>query len=320
MAKKKHFLFIPIQLLKTLIEDRNIVDTMFDVGIYQSALRINVDKDAAYKQFVYCLYKHPTQLTDDLLQEQRRMDDFPFDEDYNGFGSGCDTEFAPEDEISYLEQYAGNNPAFEELLMEWYMVYKMYNLLELKPETVKYTIKNVKKTEYDTILDKCVYALLNGEVMYNISRDSALQTNKERVLWAMYMGIISIIGNKDYAQTTSSLIKCRMFGAKSSKELELWRKDKEFDKLYNTYTTKHKYHKYLNILQDQGMITEIGLKRRTYVSFKYSSPKELALAIKEKEVNSRPLKTVQCIELQQIKHQIVLRYLQVFVSLRYKTC
>ena len=287
MAKNDHFLLIPIQILKTLIEDRNIVDTMFDVGIYQSALRNTVDRDVAYKQFVYCLYKHPTRLTEDLLREQKRMKDFPFDEDHYGFNDGCDRGFVPEDEVSYLDRYADSNPIFEKLLFEWYRVYHMYNLLELNPETVKYTIKKVKDAKYDTILDKCAYALLNRDVMYNISRDDALQTADERVLWAMYIGILSIIGNKDYAQTTSSMIKCRMFGAKNSDELKLWRESSNFDKLYKTYTTKHKYQRYLNTIQDRGMIMEIGLNRRTYVSFKYDTLEELVLAIRKKERNKK---------------------------------
>ena len=47
------------------------------------------------------------------------------------------------------------------------------------------------------------------------------KTDYEKALFAMYAGIRSIIGNKDFAETSGSMIKCRMLGAKNQSELEL---------------------------------------------------------------------------------------------------
>jgi len=46
------------------------------------------------------------------------------------------------------------------------------------------------------------------------------KTDHEKALFVMYAGIRSIIGNKNSAETTGSMIKCRMFGAKNQHELE----------------------------------------------------------------------------------------------------
>ena len=108
----------------------------------------------------------------------------------------------------------------------------------------------------------------------------------------MYMGILSIIGNKEFAQTTLSMIKCRMFGARNTEELNVLLKDKSLKKAYEKYTTKYRYNKLLNIIQDRNMITEIALHRRTYVSAKLKNADALidAILAKEKEVKQKKLR------------------------------
>lgn len=128
--------------------------------------------------------------------------------------------------------------------------------------------------------------------MQNLYNHRESIRSDERALWAMYMGILSIIGNKEFAQTTSSMIKCRMFGAKNKEELSVLLQDKSLKTAYEKYTTKYRYNKLLNIIQDRNMITEIALHRRTYVSVKLKNADALIDAIlsKEKEVKQKKLR------------------------------
>lgn len=85
----------------------------------------------------------------------------------------------------------------------------------------------------------------------------------------MYAGIRSIIGNKDFAETTGNMIKCRMFGAKNQAELELILNDKKVKSAYKQYTTDYHYKKMLKELVVRGfLMSEIGYNKRTYVSCK----------------------------------------------------
>ncbi len=158
-------------------------------------------------------------------------------------------------------------------------------MLNLKTNTVKYTLSTVEKYKMRYDLGKCSFVLLNGEVMSNLYKLKDTMTADDRAMWAMYMGISSIIGDKDFAQTTSEMIKCRMFGAINQKELELLLKDETLKRVYDKYTTKRQYNKLLNIIQDRNMVTEIGLNRRTYVSTKMENVDELVDAISAKRID-----------------------------------
>ena len=83
-----------------------------------------------------------------------------------------------------------------------------------------------------------------------------------------------------------------MFGARNTEELNVLLKDKSLKKAYEKYTTKYRYNKLLNIIQDRNMITEIALHRRTYVSAKLKNADALidAILAKEKEVKQKKLR------------------------------
>ena len=102
---------------------------------------------------------------------------------------------------------------------------------------------------------------------------------KKRAMLAMYFGMLSIIGNKRYAATTSDFILCRMFGAKNEEELSTFREDEEFDKLYQTYATRRKYEGYMEELVAKKMITYLPYGKRSYISVKLKSDDALAEAI-----------------------------------------
>lgn len=278
------FILIPLSLLRGLIYEKEVINDMYHIGIFCTSRKINITEDNALKDFVYCIYRAIEELPDKLIQEYDKMDEFPYDYDYNGFGN---QNFMPELEIEYLSDYCKGNPAFYDLVLEWYRVRQTYSVLGLKTNTVKYTLDIADRYRKEYSFDKCSFILLNAKVMNNICKSKDTMNVGERAIWAMYMGILSIIGDKDFAQTTSGMIKCRMFGAVNQKELEFLLKNEALKKVYDKYTTKHQYNKLLNTIQDRNMITEIGLNRRTYVSTKLKDVNELVDAISSKELKKR---------------------------------
>ena len=108
---------------------------------------------------------------------------------------------------------------------------------------------------------------ISQRMMFNFYKNT--KTDYEKALFAMYAGIRSIIGNKDFAETTGNMIKCRMFGAKNQAELELILNDKKVKSAYKQYTTDYHYKKMLKELVVRGfLMSEIGYNKRTYVSCK----------------------------------------------------
>lgn len=280
---KNPFILIPLSLLRGMIYEKEAINDMYDIGIYCTSRKIDIIENNALKDFVYCIYRSIEELPDKLVQEYDKMDEFPYDEDYNGFEN---ENFAPELEIEYLNDYSKENPSFYDQVLEWYRVRQTFAMLNLKTDTVKYTLDTVNRCRKVYNFEGCPFVLLNATVMSNIYNARENMNSDERAVWAMYMGILSIIGDKDFAQTTSEMIKCRMFGAINQKELELLLKDETLKRVYDKYTTKRQYNKLLNIIQDRNMVTEIGLNRRTYVSTKMKNVDELVDAISAKRIDS----------------------------------
>ena len=227
---KNPFILIPLSLLRGMIYEKEAINDMYDIGIFCTSRKIDIIESNALKDFVYCIYRSIEELPDKLLQEYDKMDKFPYDEDYNGFDN---ENFAPELEIEYLNDYSKENPSFYDLVLEWYRVRQVFYMLNLKTNTVKYTLSTVEKYKMRYDLNKCSFVLLNGEVMSNLYKLKDTMTADDRAMWAMYMGISSIIGDKDFAQTTSEMIKCRMFGAINQEELELLLKDETLKRVYD---------------------------------------------------------------------------------------
>lgn len=257
---------------------------MYDIGIFYTSRKIEVSEYNAFKDLVYCIYRAIEELPDSIIQEYNNMDEFPYDEDYNGFGND---EFIPELEIEYLSDYCKENYGFYDSVLEWYRVHQTFAMLDIKADTVKYTLDTVNRCRRVYDFSGCPFVLLNATVMSNLYNARENMNSDERAVWAMYMGISSIIGDKDFAQTTSDMIKCRMLGARNKEELDLLLKNKALKKVYDKYTTKHQYNKLLNIIQDRNMITEIDLHRRTYVSTKLKDVDVLVDAISAKEMEAK---------------------------------
>lgn len=286
---KNPFILIPLPILRNLIIEPYTIEMMYDTGIFYTAQKINISEKNALREFVYCIYRAENELPPYLIQEYEDMEDFPYDEDLNGF---CAGKFEPKSEIKYLSNYIQYNPHFYDLVVEWYSIRQVYKMLDLNTRTVPENIAAINSYQRTYNLNNCPFILLNGKVMQNLYNHRESIRSDERALWAMYMGILSIIGNKEFAQTTSSMIKCRMFGAKNKEELSVLLQDKSLKTAYEKYTTKYRYNKLLNIIQDRNMITEIALHRRTYVSAKLKNANALIDAIlsKEKEVKQKKLR------------------------------
>lgn len=286
-TKTNSFIFLPLPVLKDLLLYSKTINYLYDLGIYFSSKRIEIKQNAALTDFMYCVYRHKELLPKDLYDECINIKDFPYDDKKYAFTYDG---FDPFYEIAYLEIHGKKFPDFLDRIMEWHRVRQMYHLLNLKIETSLQTLQNAKTLieHYKLKTSSMVYILVNGEVMLNLYKQAPKMTVDERAVWAMYFGIISILGQKDYVQTTSDLIKCRMFGAKNKEELEeVFRGNLQRKKLYNKFTSKYQYNKILNIIQDRGMIRELAHKRRTYLSFKARNVTELMNMIIEKEQNSK---------------------------------
>lgn len=239
MEDFKYILF-PLPLIQEIFKKpKNGFSDIFDVGIYRVAQTLQINEYNALKQLMYCYYRGG--LTKSLQSELYRLEEceiFYSDEDYNGF-SGY--EFIPDTEIESIYEYCKEHQELKNEIEEFHRLRQVKDVLG-----ITFDISSVAKTY------KEYYAVYNGfhnqplvsisqKMMFDFYKNT--KTDYEKALFAMYAGIRSIIGNKDFAETTGGMIKCRMFGAKNQAELELILSDRKVKSAYKQYTTDYHYKK-----------------------------------------------------------------------------
>lgn len=302
MDNFKYILF-PLPLIQEIFKKpKKGFSDIFDVGIYRVSQTLQIDEYNALKQLMYCYYRGGlTKSLESQLYNLEQHEVFYSDEDYNGFSS---YEFIPDEEIESIYEYCEEHQELKNEIEEFYRLRQVKNVLE-----IKFDISSVAETY------KSYHAAYNGfhnqplvsisqKMMFDFYKNT--KTDYEKALFAMYAGIRSIIGYKDFAETTGSMIKCRMFGAKNQTELELILSDRKVKSAYKQYTTDYHYKKMLKELVVRGFLqSEIGYNKRTYVSCKLDMKgledaivehiKQKSLNFKVKQFENNRLKAINSI-------------------------
>lgn len=265
MDNFKYILF-PLPLIQEIFKKpKNGFSDIFDVGIYRVSQTLEINEYNALKQLMYCYYRGGlTKSLGSQLYNLEQHEVFYSDEDYNGFS---DYEFIPDTEIESIYEYCKEHQELKNEIEEFHRLRQVKNVLE-----IKFDISSVAETykkyhvAYNGFHNQPLVSI-SQKMMFDFYKNT--KTDYEKALFAMYAGIRSIIGYKDFAETTGSMIKCRMFGAKNQTELKLILSDRKVKSAYRQYTTDYHYKKMLKELVVRGFLqSEIGYNKRTYVSCK----------------------------------------------------
>lgn len=264
------YIMFPLPFVQRILTDRKNISGAFEYGIYKVAMFQKVSEYNAYRQIVYCYFNVDNNkidsLTDYLIDELNKLD-YMYDDDYRGFTPDGQS-FAPEEIISKLIEIGENNREFHNRVIEFYKLRQVRDTLGFT-----FSIRHIIKV-HDSFGDYTAEPLVSvkKEIMIDFYQNRDTKSEQEWVLFAMFMGIKSIIGNKDYCATTADMIKCRMVGAKNKDNLAtILKKNAACRYFYDTYTTRRKYEKLMMELEKYGYIKScISYNRRTYISCKLS--------------------------------------------------
>lgn len=258
------YILFPLSLLQEIFKKpKTGFSDIFDYGIYKTASTQETTLDNAVKQSLYCFYRGG--LTDSLKKKFDYMvynNVFSPDEDYNGFNAN---EFYPEDEIQSITQHLHENQSLSDEIIEFHKLRQIKGVLNIKfsIEGIAETYKRLNK-EYNDF-KRCPLVMISKEMMFDYYLNQ--KSEYEKVLFATYAGIRSIIGNKQFCQTTRNMIFTRMVGAKNNEALVEILKDKKVNGIYGKYTKRYHEEKIINELRAKGYIkSKIAIKRRTYIS------------------------------------------------------
>ena len=255
--------------LKGLIADANTIDDMMIMAVYYTGRNLfkKTPLAKALEPLVYHMYHYTL---DDYMYKlvQEMLPHVSYDTYYRGFVNG---EWDPSYEVESIMEYCKDRPDFQQDVLEWYWVTKTIEALDFPiplTEASRFFLRarELNKENND----------FEGTPTFKVSKLALLhlwigreRTDEEtRAKWAMHIAILSIIGQKPYASTTSDTIKLRMFGFKNKHELVLALKDEKTKELYEKWTSRRRYDRMLSQLQVEGYIREFGERRRTFLTTK----------------------------------------------------
>jgi hypothetical protein len=303
------YILFPLPLLQEIFKKpRTGFSEIFDFGIYKSASTQKVTKYDAIKQTLYCYYRGG--LTSSLERKLNKLatdEIFNPDDEYSGFGANGN-EFNPDEEINAISEYLENDNELCKEITEFHQLRQIKDVLN-----IKFDIKSVSDTYYKLIKEYSDFkdsplVMIRKEMMFDFYLHE--KSEYEKVLFATYAGIRSIIGNKKFCQTTQEMVFMRMVGAKNREALELILSDKKVKGIFNKYNVRYQREKILNELVARNFLTsKIGIKKRTYLSCTLSYDDlslEIIEFIKEKNIKFK-VKENKIKELEDKK--IILRHL-----------
>lgn len=281
------YILIPLPVIQEIFrKPQTGIGEILCVGIYRVAQALKTNEYNAIRQLFYCHYRGG--LTDSLKSHLERLEQegvFCSDNDYNGFNY---QEFIPNDEVESISEYCKNHPSLKEEIEEFHRLRQVSKVLGINFDIS--SLARTYKAYFEAYGGFCNQPLvsISSKMMLDFYKNK--KTDYEKALLAMYAGIRSIIGTKAFACTTSSMIKCRMFGAKDGDTLETMLNDDALKSAHGKYTTDYHYKKMLKELVARGFLkSEIGYNKRTYLSCKLDMKglEDAIVSMKEKSVNAK---------------------------------
>ena len=289
-----HFVLIPLSMIRGLIQNPHFFIRMALTGIYLSSRKIQVSLEKAIITFIVTRYSNSAALGPTMIDWYLEMEDsFPLQEKYVGKSLYDKSEVCLvaeiNKEIEFVTNYTLAHPDFTKDLLGWYSAIQMcrdLNYVINEDTLLSYEVgKDImeKHPEYET--DPLI--ALDGEVLANMWNAVNKSTPELRARWCMYLGMLSIIGTKQLAETTSVAIKSRMFGAKNNTVLQEILNDEKSRELYDYWTSRRHYEGLLAQIEYSNKIKAQGVGRRTYISYRFDNDLDFVTAISKGSVQKQ---------------------------------
>ncbi len=277
---------IPVSLIRQLVMPEYSVYHLVDYGIYEAAKDIfepmNIlNNDAFQKDLIYNFYRTEGSLTDELincLDELAENNILSVDEYYRGHT--IDGEFDPTIEMDCLNDYLSGKVDSESLsFTREYFTAIANEYCRIRAVLHRFglsgNVGNIIKRHNELLRLVEGNAFAPVGIGFLIDYLSKANSEKDRMRLALLMGILSILGlSKRFSFTSLSLIKCRMFGFSSPKELEkalALKKNQKLKELYYYYTSHRQFDKLRNDLLNSGLVKVwTGYGKRTIIATAHS--------------------------------------------------
>jgi hypothetical protein len=255
MEDKQKYFFVPISLIRGFVTETE--QTITNIARYGALTFSRTDKvtdlsdDYFFEQFIYLLRNEPDNVPSDLTNQMR-----DFDTDRNGFN--VDGEWESAEAVEELKDYLTDDAELKDEILDFCKYRFSYNFYSF-PGSVADAYEWAKDTE-KTIPSKTSTVMINkNSLMDFIWRK---KTEQEKMRYAVYIGICSIVGKKKYSKTNKDLIFARALGYHSVAEVT-------DDMLLEKYNTRRRIITFLEQLENDKKVVFYTTKtiRGIYVGY-----------------------------------------------------
>lgn len=245
-TKVGKFLLFPTTMLQKILLSQDGYEECIKIGILHTAIKIfsKYDFELCGEEILFICreYNQNKKMFAPFSYDSRRwLEDLIECED-EAYIVNCGAEDSPPDEVRL---YAA--------------IRKAFYLLDINKSVNHYIGVFTEFSNYIKLDWKKSFVAVNTTFIFRY-RDYAEKSRKnerERILFCLQMGIAGIIGmRRDWATTNQALIKARMFGFESVKELEKFRAAKNSPRwlkaLIEKYTTRRVFDGLINEIKERG--------------------------------------------------------------------
>lgn len=262
------------------------LDLMLDFGLVHYALSQKYNMVDVVRQTIYDYYKNTDKLPGDLrvaIEEAEAEDRFTHDEDYNGFNS--DGKFDPELNAPELQKILDGNPDLKAEAVRHYQLHQAGEFLNVTIRSPRMIFKGYHEAQ---AIRESFERSFGPDVMPSVKKSLLFEykdnPKQDITLLLAYIGICSLIGQRNFISTSKPVILSRMIGAKSKASFQAFSKQKESKEVVARFSKRWPMDKLLLSLAEQKFIMYLTKPHVSvvYVS-KYMEPDELAKLVKQSQ-------------------------------------
>lgn len=176
----------------------------------------NKEERTFIEQFVYSYYNEPDTLTMELDEKMEQYIDegmFHADADHKGFRAGKGRKLNIDSEIHELERIFEDDQEFRDMVIKFGKAKDAYQFYGMS-EDFKDIFEWARKKQ---IPPNSPMVMISQKKLKEFYAEE--KTELEKMTFAVYLAIHSILGKKKYCRTTKEMILARAFGFRNMEEL-----------------------------------------------------------------------------------------------------
>ena len=290
-VKEYAYLQFPLCLLgETYKDPERGLNLIIGYGIMNYALKLKYDLRDVAKQALYDYERHKEKLQPYLVNAiTDAVDDGMILYEDNNPGFDAKGNFNPEPDLCLdpLLKLFDEDPR---LRGEAILNYQLHLAASKDHLSINIPSNAVIKSDFDkaSMIKLSFEERFGPDAMPIIKKDLVYEFRDEQLhdidLFRAYIGISSIIGRRNFANTNKPAILSRMIGCKSRAAFEYYSQEPHLRPTIERYSKRYQMDHLLHTLRDREFIMMLSPKRRRsfYIS-KYMAPEDLAKLIKQSQ-------------------------------------